>query len=113
MKGVAAAAHFDGRRNFVAMLRGRKRYEQYIGSAVQEFRWCDVLPAAPGACLPFVFSPLIVARPVSCVCLIQVHPAAADRVQEPGAVLPRPPQRAALEGGLVGPRRGKGRLLRA
>jgi hypothetical protein len=26
MKGVAAAAHFDGRRNFVAMLRGRKRY---------------------------------------------------------------------------------------
>lgn len=27
MKGVAAAAHYDGRRNFVAMLRGRKRYE--------------------------------------------------------------------------------------
>ena len=26
MKGVAAAAHYDGGRNFVAMLRGRKRY---------------------------------------------------------------------------------------
>lgn len=26
MRGVAAAAHYDGQRNFVAMLRGRKRY---------------------------------------------------------------------------------------
>ncbi len=26
MKGVAAAAHYDGHRNFVAMVRGRKRY---------------------------------------------------------------------------------------
>lgn len=26
MKGVAAAAHYDGGRNFIAMLRGRKRY---------------------------------------------------------------------------------------
>jgi hypothetical protein len=25
MKGIAAAAHYDGRRNFIAMLRGRKR----------------------------------------------------------------------------------------
>lgn len=26
MKGVTAAAHYDGRRNFVAMIKGRKRY---------------------------------------------------------------------------------------
>ena len=26
MRGVTAAAHYDGQRNFVAMLRGRKRY---------------------------------------------------------------------------------------
>lgn len=26
MKGVTAAAHYDGRRNFIAMVRGRKRY---------------------------------------------------------------------------------------
>lgn len=25
MRGVAAAAHYDGKRNFIAMLRGRKR----------------------------------------------------------------------------------------
>jgi hypothetical protein len=37
----------------------------------------------------------------------QVHSAAADRVQEPGAVLPWPPQRPPLEGGLVQHSRGK------
>jgi len=26
MRGVAAAAHYDGKRNFIAMLRGRKRW---------------------------------------------------------------------------------------
>lgn len=26
MKGVTAAAHYDSRRNYVAMIRGRKRY---------------------------------------------------------------------------------------
>lgn len=32
MRGVIAAAHYDGGRNHVAMVRGRKRYVSFVGS---------------------------------------------------------------------------------
>lgn len=41
MKGVIAAAHYDGRRNFVAMIRGRKRY------VLQPPRACPMLHLLP------------------------------------------------------------------
>ena len=41
MKGVAAASHYDGRRNFIAMLRGRKRY------VIQPPRECSKLELYP------------------------------------------------------------------
>jgi hypothetical protein len=30
MKGIIATAHFDSKRNFIAMIRGRKRYNHNI-----------------------------------------------------------------------------------
>ena len=41
MKGVAATAHYDGGRNFIAMLRGRKRY---ILSPPSECKAMHLLP---------------------------------------------------------------------
>jgi hypothetical protein len=51
MRGVVAAAHFDGHANYVAMVRGRKRYVRHVISLLPHVSLSSCLPVYMCPCV--------------------------------------------------------------